>query len=133
MGSYNPQPDTLGTLISDLQARVTRMETSPAANFSAIRDGALVVVDSNNLLRMQLGKYEWPTSPWEGTPIFAQVTFDAFGNPIVVTGQQPDGTYVQATSRAQRGRTGPTNAGQPPQREYDYSGPPGSVRHDCRD
>ncbi len=93
MGTQLPTPDNLATELRSIHQDIQRLATSPQSNFSTIKEGATRVLDGSNNERIVHGAYTFPAGPFVGVTIYAMVSLDPAGHPILVIGQQPDGTY----------------------------------------
>jgi hypothetical protein len=86
-------PDTPSRTQADLQRQIDAALRSSQLGNSTIREGALLILDADGAARLSLGEYIWPSGIHAGTAVYGLVVFDAGGFPVIVEGQQPDGTY----------------------------------------
>lgn len=92
-GSYPQHTDDIGSLVARLEQRIEHLATTPSAGNQSIQEGALAILNSSNFAEVQIGEYEWPTSPWAGNKIYGLIAFGATQHPLLVAGLQPDGAY----------------------------------------
>jgi len=89
-GSIIPRKPSLATDMAKMRQQLGNLATSPGLGNSTIRNGALVTTDANGKAQLLLGEYEWPYPP--STVIHGLVVFNGSGVPIIVLGEQPDGS-----------------------------------------
>ena len=97
MGTQFPEPDSLGSIFAAQEAKITQLTTSPNAQYSTIKNGALTVLNASNVPQINIGNYTFASGPHTGTTIYGMVVLDALGNPVLVFGEQPDGTFGMAS------------------------------------
>lgn len=54
----NNQPDDLGTILKDIRRRLHALETAPRLGNSSIKEGALRILDEDNVERARFGRLE---------------------------------------------------------------------------
>jgi hypothetical protein len=88
--------DTFSRQQAAVQQQIDAITRFSQLGNSTIKDGAVIVLDANGAARVSMGEYIWPTYPHIGAVVNGLVVFDGSGNPVLVDGLLPDGTYALA-------------------------------------
>jgi hypothetical protein len=89
-------PDTFSRQQAAMQLQIDQITRFSQLGNSTITDGALLILDANGTVRVSMGQYVWPSAPHAGVTVNGLVIFDGSGNPVLVNGVLPDGTYALA-------------------------------------